>query len=361
MRRIGQEIFSGTKSLEYRDQGFERRYQGDNKYKNEALFGSSDFRSSTIYLDDAALELNAQGRMSDESTGFFVAEAARRGLEIDQDTALQYSKLTDRQKAMARHKSHFALNRVQAGFIDTINRQLNIEIGKKDRAFRAEYRYLKGLSSRWTKRVDPGTSFLNVAVSRDHDYKYRDGNLIGRKLDVPYGGYQYTNTIYPHASCSPTTVAGKLKYTGINMSADQVATFSSKNIGTPAGYKFATMFTHLAAATANKKFQQLGMDDKVRAVHRGFENLNKSYEYIEKSIREGSPVYMNTKLTLSGHVITAVGYDEHGLICHDSAGKHNQNSANPGYLNPHGQNVHYRKEFLINREAGFGVMRFENR
>ena len=372
MRRTGGEIFSGRKQLEYRDQGFERRYQGDNKYRNEALFGSSDSRSSTIYLDDSALKLDSKGRMGDESTGFFVAEAARRGLEIDHDTAFQYSRLTDRQKAIARHKSHFALNKVQAGFIDSINRQLDIEIGKKNRAFRDEYRYLKGFTGRWTKRVDPRTSFLNAAVSRDHDYKYRDGRLIGRKLDVPYGGYQYTNTIYPDSSCSPTTVSGMLKDTGINMSADQVATYSSNTIGVPAGYKFATMFNSLAAVTANRKFQQLGMDDRVRAIYGGFpmphnnqslwhKNFDKAYDYIQDSILEGSPVYMNTRLG-TGHVIAAIGFDEKGLICHDSAGEHNQNNNGPsGYPNLYGQNVHYRKPFLKERRAGFGVMRFENR
>jgi len=73
-------------------------------------------------------------------------------------------------------------------------------------------------------------------------------------------------------------------------------------------------------------------------------------------------VYMNTELTISGHVIKAVGYDEKGLICHDSAGKHNQNNnGRSGYPNLNGQNVHYRKKFLMDRKAGFGVMRFENR
>jgi len=364
MRRTGGEIFSGRKQLEYRDQGFERRYQGDNRYRNEQLFGSSDFGSSTIYLDDSALKLDSQGRMSDGSTGFFVAEAARRGLEIDYDTALQYSRLTDRQKTIARHKSHFALNKVQAGFIDTINKQLGIEVGKKNRAFRSEYRYLKGLSSRWTKRAYVGTPHLKY--DKTVDYKYMNGKLIGLKLDVP-NFYQKLNQILPRSSCSPTTVANMLNDAGIRMTPDQVTSYSRKHFGNQVNLSIPTMAASYAAKTANKKFRELGMSDKIKAVHTGFDmpdddqalwdaNFKKAYGYIKNAILAGSPVYMNTWLG-RGHVITAIGFDEEGLICNDPAGQIDQNS-NSGYYNRRGKNVHYGKQFLNDRRAGFGLMRF---
>ena len=151
-------------------------------------------------------------------------------------------------------------------------------------------------------------------------------------VSIPYF-YQYSNALYPSASCQNTSIAMVLKHFGWSGIPDDITSDWGKNYAqSPAG--LATVFNTIASNS--------GISKRLQPVTNG--TLNQ----LRTELDFGNPTIVHGYFTGYGHVLVVLGYDSEGYWVNDPAGEWSE-TFQGGY--PYGWNSNVGRAIYYSKNA----------
>ena len=196
------------------------------------------------------------------------------------------------------------------------------------------YTALKGIVTLTNTDGDVYTMDGSAVVLKDVKGKIQYPTKV--RLAVPYFS-QLDNRLNPTVTCNITCVAMCLRFLGVQGNGD--------------GQLEDQLNLWL---TANELDRYNHEHLRLIFIDKGIKNIfktNSNIEEIKEHLARGYPVIIAGWFTAAGHIVTAVGYDENGLLVHDPNGEwydwgYEVNDDRNGHTA--GQFVHYSYK-LINR------------